>query len=255
MDNLKLENLSAGEKSTYDMFVNVLGMTEAQALAAIAAQRAAVADATAKKTTAKKVPEFAAPVYALLKSCFKAEYKATKTDLELRIADLQTRIPAQQEYIAALNATNDKLREKSKGEKLTDKQKAKLADEMNKNSAEIEQYQKNLETFNSAIETANAELETAEDKWTVSMPDFGDKPSYADVLAYFEHKETTQRANSGRTDNGKASKGQTLPKYNLNMAADITAKVCQFLNVEVPAPVATDTPVAPVAPEKVEGAN
>ena len=243
---LTVADLTAAEKATLETLKTAAAMTEEQALAAIAVQREAVAkaiaDATAKKPAAKKVPEFAAPVYALLKTCFKAEYKPIKTDLETRISELEKQITDNQGYIDALSATNDKLRERAKGEKLTDKQREKLAGEINKNTVEIGIYQTNIETSTAALEAAKAELMTAKDEWHVAMPEFGGKLSYADILAYFEHKEVTQRANSGRADNGKASKGQTLPKYNLSVAADITAKVCHFLGVDIPADAPADAP-------------
>jgi len=238
---LTISDLTPAERATLETLKTAAAMTENQALAAIAVQREAVAkavaDATAKKQTVKKLPEFSAPVYALLKTCFKAEYKAAKTELEQKITELEKQITDTQGYIDALSATNDKLRERAKGEKLTDKQREKLVGEMNKNTEEIKNYQTNIETAKAELETAKTDLATAKDEWVVNLPEFGDKPTYDDVLAYFQHKEGTQRANSGRADNGKASKGQTLPKYNLSVAADITVKVCQFLGVDIPADV------------------
>lgn len=256
---LTIDMLTVAEKATLQVLVTAANMTELQALTAIALQRQAVsqavADATAKKPAVKKVPEFSAPVYNMLKVCFQPKYNDRKSVLTDREKQIKTDIGLES---AAQTAAESELQELQELPVPTGKQAEKQAEKRKVRVQELETaiacHKANFETFANSLSEVQKELETAVDSWECKVPDFGTMPKYNDILAYFEHKEGTAKANSGRTEKAeKANKSQLRPKYNLSVAVDIAAAVCKFLNIQVPA---ADAPVQPAdAPADAESAG
>lgn len=211
-----------------------IGLTEEQAVQALAAIKTVAAT--------KKVPEFSKPVYNMLKVCFEPVFNDRKSVLEAKEKQIKTDIGLES---AAQTAAENELADLLALPVPTGKQAEKQKVRVQELETAIACHKANFETFANSLSEVQKELETAVDCWECKVPDFGTMPTYADVLAYFEHKESTARANSGRSEKAeKANKSQLRPKYNLSVAADIATAVCKFLNIEVPADKPAESTVA-----------